>query len=74
MAEPKKARKMLSSYSIVFIFLIITAILTWFVPQSVVVSHDGTKEIIFNAIMVKGKVVTGQGLQPMGSSPWACGM
>ena len=66
MAEPKKARKMLSSYSIVFIFLIITAILTWFVPQSVVVSHDGTKEIIFNAIMVKGKVVTGQGLQPMG--------
>lgn len=32
MAEPKKARKMLSSYSIVFIFLIITAILTWFVP------------------------------------------
>ena len=38
----------------------------WFVPQSVVVKNNGTKEIIYNAIMVEGKVVTGQGLQPMG--------
>lgn len=64
--QPKKQRKMLSSYSIVFLFLIFTAILTWFVPQSVVVNDHGTKKIIYDAIMVKGKVVTGQGLQPMG--------
>ena len=57
---------MLSSYSIVFLVLIVVAILTWFVPQSVVVKNNGTKEIIYNAIMVEGKVVTGQGLQPMG--------
>lgn len=53
---------MLSSYSIVFLVLIVVAILTWFVPQSVVVKNNGTKEIIYNAIMVEGKVVTGQGL------------
>lgn len=64
--QPKKQRKMLSSYSIVFLFLIFTAILTWFVPQSVVVNDHGTKKIIYDAIMVKGKVVAGQGLQPMG--------
>ena len=76
--QPKKQRKMLSSYSIVFLFLIFTAILTWFVPQSVVVNDHGTKKIIYDAIMVKGKVVAGQGLQPMGlwdvtSQPGAMG-
>ncbi|MCH3949519.1 MAG: YfcC family protein [Acidaminococcus sp.] len=64
--QKKKKSKMLSSYSIVFLVLILVAILTWFVPQSVVVTKNGTKEIIYNAIMVKGKVVAGQGLQPMG--------
>ena len=64
--QPKKKSKMLSSYSIVFLFLIFTAILTWFVPQSVVVNDHGTKKIIYDAILVKGKVMAGQGLQPMG--------
>ena len=64
--QPKKQRKMLSSYSIVFLFLIFTAILTWFVPQSVVINDHGTKKIIYDAILVKGKVMAGQGLQPMG--------
>lgn len=64
--QAKKKKQMLSSYSIVFLVLIVVAILTWFVPQSVVVKNNGTKEIIYNAIMVEGKVVTGQGLQPMG--------
>lgn len=64
--QAKKKKQMLSSYSIVFLVLIAVAILTWFVPQSVVVKNNGTKEIIYNAIMVKDEVVTGQGLQPMG--------
>lgn len=64
--QAKKKKQMLSSYSIVFLVLIVVAILTWFVPQSVVIKNNGTKEIIYNAIMVEGKVVTGQGLQPMG--------
>lgn len=64
--QAKKKKQMLSSYSIVFLVLIVVAILTWFVPQSVVVKNNGTKEIIYNAIMVEGKVVTGQGLQHMG--------
>ena len=70
--QAKKKKQMLSSYSIVFLVLIVVAILTWFVPQSVVIKNNGTKEIIYNAIMVEGKVVTGQGLQPMacGTSSW----
>lgn len=42
--QPKKQRKMLSSYSIVFLFLIFTAILTWFVPQSVVIKRPWNQE------------------------------
>lgn len=42
--QPKKQRKMLSSYSIVFLFLIFTAILTWFVPQSVVNQRPWNQE------------------------------
>ena len=34
--QAKKKKQMLSSYSIVFLVLIVVAILTWFVPQSVV--------------------------------------
>ena len=33
-------KKMLSAYTIVFIFLLITAVLTWIVPQSVVVTRS----------------------------------
>ena len=52
--QPKKQRKMLSSYSIVFLFLIFTAILTWFGPQAGVINDQGTKKIIYDAILVKG--------------------
>lgn len=31
--QAKKKKQMLSSYSIVFLVLIVVAILTWFVPQ-----------------------------------------
>ncbi|MDX8335451.1 YfcC family protein [Candidatus Cetobacterium colombiensis] len=63
----KKEKKMLSAYTIVFIFLIITAGLTWIVPQSVVVNHDGTKEVIYNAIFNdSGEVLKGLGRQPAG--------
>ena len=64
--EIKKKRQMLSSYSIVFLVLVFVTILTWFVPQSVVVKSGGTKEIIYNAILADGEVLRGQGLQPMG--------
>ena len=37
--QAKKKKQMLSSYSIVFLVLIAVAILTWFVPQSVVVKN-----------------------------------
>lgn len=66
MTNEKKKSKMLTSFSIVFIFLLITVALSWVVPQSVVVSSNGAKEIVYDAIMVKGKAVQGQGLQPMG--------
>lgn len=63
----KKERKMWSAYTIVFAFLIITAILTWFVPQSVVVDNNGVKEVVYNAIINDaGEVVTGVGAQPAG--------
>ena len=52
--QAKKKKQMLSSYSIVFLVLIVVAILTWFVPQSVVIKYNGSKEIIYNAIMVEG--------------------
>lgn len=63
----KKERKMFSAYTIVFIFLVITGALTWIVPQSVVVSNNGVKEVIYNAIVNDaGEVVKGLGRQPAG--------
>ncbi|MCJ8342326.1 MAG: YfcC family protein, partial [Cetobacterium sp.] len=63
----KKKSKMLSAYSIVFIFLIITAILTWFVPTSVVVSNHGVKEVIYNASFgPNGEVLQGAGYNRAG--------
>lgn len=63
----KKKFKMLSSYSIVFIFLMVTAALSWFVPESVVVENNGTKQIVFDAIKgADGTILQGQGLQPKG--------
>lgn len=58
-----KKKRMLSAFSIVFIFLVITAILTWIVPQSVVVDN----QVIYNAIFDEaGNVIKGAGYQPAG--------
>lgn len=63
----KKSKKMFSAYTIVFIFLVITAALTWVVPQSVVVKNNGTSEVIYNAIFGdNGEVLRGLGRQPAG--------
>lgn len=63
----KKSKKMLSAYTIVFIFLVITAALTWIVPQSVVVKNNGASEVIYNAIFGdNGEVLRGMGRQPAG--------
>lgn len=61
-------KKMLSAYTIVFIFLLVTAALTWIVPQSVVITNDsGTQEVIYNAIFgANGEVIRGAGAQPAG--------
>ncbi|MGL4388686.1 MAG: YfcC family protein, partial [Brevinema sp.] len=62
-----KQGKMLSAYSIIFIFLIITAILTWFVPPSAVVIEDGVRSIVYNAILTEsGEVFTDVGVQAAG--------
>ncbi|MGL4947615.1 MAG: YfcC family protein [Cetobacterium sp.] len=63
----KKEKKMLSAYTIVFVFLIITAILTWIVPQSVILDNNGVKEVIYNAVFNDaGEVVKGAGRIPAG--------
>ena len=61
-------KKMLSAYTIVFIFLLITAVLTWIVPQSVVVTNEsGIQEVIYNAIFdSNGEIIRGVGAQPAG--------
>ncbi|WP_426710535.1 YfcC family protein [Cetobacterium sp. SF1] len=66
MGAPKKS-KMPSAYTIVFIFLILTAILTWIVPTSVVVSNNGIKEVVYNASFdANGNVLAGAGYNPAG--------
>jgi uncharacterized ion transporter superfamily protein YfcC len=56
-----------TAYTIVFLFLILTAVLTWFVPTSVVVSNDGIKEVIYNASFdADGNVLAGMGYNPAG--------
>ncbi|MFA6877676.1 MAG: YfcC family protein [Fusobacterium sp.] len=62
-----KSRKMYTAYTIVFIFLLITAVLTWIVPQSVVVSENGVKKVVFDAIFSSsGEVIKNVGPQPAG--------
>lgn len=63
----KKKSNMLSAYTIVFIFLIITAALTWFVPTSVVVNNNGIKEVIYNASLdANGEIIRNAGFNPAG--------
>lgn len=61
----KKKFKMPTAYTIVSIALILTAVLSYFVPQSVV--DPDTGNIVFDAIFNSGgDIVQGQGLQPYG--------
>ncbi len=61
----KNKFKMPTAYTIVSIALILTAVLSYFVPQSVV--NPDTGEIVFDAIFNEtGAIVQGQGLQPYG--------
>lgn len=60
-----KKIKMPTAYTIVAIALIFTAVLSYFVPQSVV--HPETGEIVFDAIFSnESEILQGQGLQPFG--------
>lgn len=57
--------KMPTAYTIVAIALILTAVLSYFVPQSVV--HPESGEIIFDATLsADGEILQGEGLQPYG--------
>ena len=61
----KNKFKMPSAYTIVLIALIITAALSYFIPQSVFDKASG--EIILDAIIgPNGEILAGQGLQPFG--------
>ncbi|WP_236262170.1 MULTISPECIES: YfcC family protein [Erysipelothrix] len=63
--EKKKKFSMPSSYTIVFIALVITAALSYFIPQSVFDKQSG--EIVFDAIFgPQGEILQGQGMQPFG--------
>lgn len=54
-----------SAFTVVFMALIITAALSYFIPQSVFIKDSG--EIVFDAIFGgNGEVLQGQGLQPFG--------
>lgn len=60
-----KKFKMPSSYTIVLIALIITAALSYFIPQSVFDKESG--DIVLNAIFdSNGGILQGQGMQPFG--------
>ena len=60
-----KKIKMPTAYTIVVIALILTAVLSYFVPQSIVDPETGN--IVFNAIFSgEGAILQGEGLQPFG--------
>lgn len=60
-----KKFKLPTAYTIVAIVLIFTAVLSYFVPQSVV--NPETGEIVFDAIFSdEGAILQGEGLQPFG--------
>src|SRR5699024_12674817 len=60
-----KKFKMPTAYTIVAIALILTAVLSYFVPQSVV--NPETGEIVFDAIFSsEGEILQGQGIHPFG--------
>lgn len=61
----KRKFKMPTAYTIVMIALIATAVLSYFVPQSIV--DPDTGNIIYNAIFTdSGEIIQGKGLQPFG--------
>ena len=64
----KKTFKMPSALTIVMIFLAIVAVLTWFVPTSVVTTNDAGENIIhFNAAFdADGNIIQNAGTNPVG--------
>ena len=64
----KKTIKMPSALTIVMIFLAIVAVLTWFVPTSVVVTDDAGNNVIhFNAAFdADGNIIENAGTNPVG--------
>lgn len=62
--KKKKKFQMPSAYVIVFFALVITVILTYFVPVSVV--NPDTGEVVFNAVFVGDEIAENAGPQPMG--------
>ena len=60
-----KKFKMPTAYTIIIIALLFTAVLSYFVPQSVV--NPETGEIVFDAIFSgEGEIIQGEGHQPFG--------
>jgi uncharacterized ion transporter superfamily protein YfcC len=68
MAKGKSKFQMPPALIIVTIFLLFIAVLTWFVPTSVVVTQDnGEQKIVYNAAFdADGKVVKDAGTSPAG--------
>ena len=64
----KKKFQMPSALTIVMLFMIVVAILTWFVPTSVVITNEqGESEIIYNAAFDEaGNVIQNAGTNPVG--------
>ncbi|CAM3650915.1 YfcC family protein [Erysipelothrix urinaevulpis] len=61
----KKKFKMPSAYTIVAIALVVTAILSYFIPQSVFDKETG--KIVLDAVLSdNGQILQGQGMQPFG--------
>jgi uncharacterized ion transporter superfamily protein YfcC len=65
--EQKKKFQMPSSMVLLFFVLIFVAILTWFIPTSVVTKEDGVKVVHYNAAFdADGNVVENAGTNPAG--------
>lgn len=62
--EKKKKFRMPSAYVIIFFALFITIVLTYFIPVSI--RDPITGEVVFNAMMQDGNILTDVGPQPKG--------
>ena len=65
--KSKKKFQMPSSMVLLFFVLIFVAVLTWFIPTSVVTKEDGVRVIHYNATFdADGNVVENAGTSPAG--------